>query len=401
MKPRMTQIGLALFTLLVTLHPQALELEDIKTAISSGETKLNLRYRFEYVDQDGFSNDAKASTLRGRLTWGSQPLDGWRAGIEADYVALIGNESYNSTENGNTQFPVVADPEGFDLNQFYLAYKGQDLQTTIGRQRIVHADQRFVGGVAWRQNEQTYDAVRIQYSFSGDFSLDYGYIWNVNRIFGPNDGAQPADWRSNSHFLFATYQFNDAHKLDGFVYLTDFENGNGLPNSTSTYGLTYQGSLGPVNLRGTYAQQSDYADSPLDYDADFLAVNVGVKLQPVTLNLGYELLASDDGVQAFRTPLATLHKFQGWADKFLATPAGGIEDRYLGIAGKLGAVKFAATYHDFRADEGSLDYGTELNIVANYPLTSGINMQLKYADYNADDFATDTTKVWLTLNIAL
>ena len=41
---------------------------------------------------------------------------------------------------------------------------------------------------------------------------------------------------------------------------------------------------------------------------------------------GYELLGSDGVTVAFSTPLATLHAFEGWADKFLATPAAGITD---------------------------------------------------------------------------
>ena len=43
---------------------------------------------------------------------------------------------------------------------------------------------------------------------------------------------------------------------------------------------------------------------------------------------GYEVLGADDGaaLTSFQTPLATLHKFQGWADKFLTTPPNGIRE---------------------------------------------------------------------------
>jgi hypothetical protein len=34
-------------------------------------------------------------------------------------------------------------------------------------------------------------------------------------------------------------------------------------------------------------------------------------------------------VKGFTTPLATLHKFQGWADKFLTTPVNGLADLYV------------------------------------------------------------------------
>ena len=123
-----------------------------------------------------------------------------------------------------------------------------------------------------------------------------------------------------------------------------------------------------------------------------------MNLAPVNVSVGYELLGSDDGVAAFRTPLATLHKFQGWADKFLATPATGIEDTYLKVGGKIGKAKLAVIYHQFDSDEGSIDYGSEIDAVVTYPVNKNLTAQLKYAAYNAEDFSVDTDKIWLTMN---
>ena len=388
--------GLVLFCLVLLAGPVHANVDDLSKAVSEGKVNFDFRYRYEFVDQDGIDEEAGASTLRSRLTFVSGAVNGWTAGVEADYTAVIGSERYNSTENGMVEYPVVADPEGFDLNQSYLRYKNDDLTFTGGRQRIVHAGQRFVGGVAWRQNEQTYDAARIQFKPSKSISLDYSYVWNVNRIFGPNDGAQPADWRGDSHFLIANWTVEEGHKLEAFAYLLDFDNDNGVPNSTATYGVGYTGKFGPIGVNASYATQSDHGDSPLDYDADFYSIGVNAKVSKVTLNAGMEVLGSDDGLVGFKTPLATLHKFQGWADKFLGTPAAGIEDTYAGVAGSIGKVKVALTYHDFQSDEGSIDYGDEINVVATMPIKKGTTVQLKYADYSADEFATDTTKIWLS-----
>ncbi len=377
----------------------AISTEDISTAIKEGTAKLGFRYRYESVDQDGIADEAGASTLRTRFTYTSAAIENINFGFEADYVSVVGSERFNSTENGRTRYPVVADPEGFDLNQAFLAYKGQGFQLTGGRQRVLHADQRFVGGVGWRQNEQTYDAARFQINASKAVKLEYAYVWNVNRIFGPDDGAQPSDWRSNSHFLTADYAVNDKHKLSAFGYLLDFENDNGIPNSTQTFGIAYNGSFKQLSLAARIATQTDYADSPLDYDATYMALEAKLSAGPAKFTAGYELLGSDDGLAAFRTPLATLHKFQGWADKFLLTPANGIEDVYLGIAGKIGKVNLGATWHDFSADEGSAEYGTEIDLVATLPINKSVQVQLKLADYNADDFATDTTKIWFSLMV--
>ncbi|MEM7362618.1 MAG: alginate export family protein [Pseudomonadota bacterium] len=385
-------------TTLVIANAEALTLEDVGTAVSNGSTNINFRYRIEGVDQDGIAESATASTLRSRFTFNTATFEGMTFGMEADYVSLVGAEDYNSTTNGMTMFPVVADPEGFDLNQSFLKIKGKSLTTTFGRQRILHDDQRFVGGVGWRQNEQTYDAIRFEYKADSGLLIDYSYVWNVNRIFGPGDGAQPGDWFGSSHLARAHYKLAKDHTLRGYLYLLDFENANGVPNSTATYGIAYSGPIGPIKLDASLATQSDYGDSPLSYDAEYLSIKGTWKLESLTLTGGLEILGSDGGGASFRTPLATLHKFQGWADKFLGTPANGVEDLYFGISGKIDKVTIAATLHDLTANEGGADYGQEIDIVATWAFAKQMSFQFKIADYSADTLATDTTKTWLTLN---
>lgn len=373
----------------------------IAEAFASGKAKLNFRYRYEFVDQNGVPRNANASTLRSRLSWTSGAFNGFSWGAEADHVTVIGDERFNSTNNGKGSFPIVADPEGFDLNQAYVKYRKDSLTLTGGRQRINYADQRFIGGVAWRQNEQTYDAFRAEYKLNAKVSMDYSYVWAVNRLFGPDNGAQPADWDGDTHLLNVDINMAEGHSLKAFAYLLDFENDNGPANSTSTYGVTYKGKVGPLSLDAGYATQSDYETSPLNYSADYFNVAAGYKIGAFTLKAAYEVLGSDNGVAAFRTPLATLHKFQGFADKFLGTPANGLKDLSLGFAAKAGKVSVVAAWHDFNADEGNADYGTEINLFATYPLSKRTSLMFRFADYKAKDFATDTTKAWLMVNVNL
>lgn len=376
-------------------------LDDVSAAIGGGKSSMNFRYRFEGVDQDGIDEEAAASTLRSRYTFVSGTTSGLSLGLEADYVTVIGSEQYNSTVNGKGTYPVVADPDGFDLNQAYVKYVAGDTTATFGRQRIVLGDQRFVGGVAWRQNEQTYDAARFVHKASDTLTLDYAFVTNVNRIFGPDDGAQPSDWGGETHLLTASMALAGGHKLTGFVYLLDFENGNGVPNSNATYGVGYKGTIADVSVSAKVATQSDYGDNPNDYDAMMYSVALARSFSGIKATVGYESLGSDDGQMGFRTPLATLHKFQGTADKFLVTPAGGVEGPFVGLAGKVGKLKLAATWYDLGAEATSADYGTELDLVATLPLTKRTSVQLKYADYQSDGFATDTSKLWLTFNAKL
>jgi hypothetical protein len=370
---------------------------------TKGKANLDFRYRYENVDQDSKNRTASANTLRSRLTLSSASWNGVSALAEVDNVWDFGSDNYNSTENGNSQYPVIADPTGTDLNQIWLKYTGESFDGTGGRQRINHGNQRFVGGVGWRQNEQTYDGVRGTWAPLEGLKLDGSYVYNINRIFGPDDGDNPADLEGDNFFVRADYALNENHKLAAFGYFLDIDDdgpygaGKTVNNSTDTYGVEYHGKFNWLSVAAAYATQSEAGDSELDYDADYYMVELGAGFKGIKLKAGYEVLGADDGV-GFKTPLATLHKFQGWADVFLNTPDDGIEDLYGSIGGKLGPIKLAAIYHDFQAEDSSEDFGNELDLVATWPMTKSFTMQAKYADFDSDsDRYADTEKVWFTM----
>jgi hypothetical protein len=52
-------------------------------------------------------------------------------------------------------------------------------------------------------------------------------------------------------------------------------------------------------------------------------------------------------------------------------------------------------YHDFSAESGSSDWGTEIDLAAGRSLGKGYGVLFKAAFYNADQHATDTTKFWI------
>lgn len=378
-------------TIALALPSQADVLDSISKAVKDSTTNVNLRYRLESVDQDGIEKDALASTLKSRLTWTTAQVDRISVNVEVDNVTAIGVDNYNSTANGKGQYPVVADPEGTDLNQANLKYSGDQLTFIAGRQRIVHDSQRFVGGVAWRQNEQTFDAARFIYKTSDALSFDYSYVFNINRIFGPNDGAQPADWHGNFHLVNAKWSANKDHQLTAFGYLLDNEVAVGA--SSNTVGVDYSGNFGAVTANLSYAKQTDAGDNSNDFSVNYYKAELSGKLGEVKLSAGIEVLGSDNGI-GFSTPLATLHKFQGFADKFLATPGNGIEDIYVSAVTKVSGIKLVATYHDFSASEGNMSYGSEIDLVAAYKFNKSTSGLLKFASYDADELGKDTTKLW-------
>ncbi len=127
---------------------------------------------------------------------------------------------------------------------------------------------------------------------------------------------------------------------------------------------------------------------------------IGTKFKGVSVKAGYESLGSDDGAVGFATPLATLHKFNGWSDQFLGTQGVGLNDMYATVAGKAAGGKWSATFHSYAANEASStvdDLGTELNVVFSTKVAD-FPVGIKYAMYSAGDQdagKVDTDKLWL------
>jgi hypothetical protein len=374
-----------------------------------GETKpiIDLRLRTENVDQDGIANDAHATTLR--LRAGFETGKAWNTSLLAEGVAIVPLQSDYRPDPSiatMTTYPVVADAENYQVNRFQLTNTSLPGTTlTLGRQRLVLDDQRFVGTSAWRQNEQTFDALRVVNRSVANLVIDATYFTKVNRVFG--ERSPQGDFEGDSTLLNVSYQ-TKVGKITAFNYLLDFENISGVPaavrDSTSTQGLRFAGekAAGKVKLAYavSYARQSDYADNPLSFEVDYRFAELVATWKQFNLGYGLELMEGD-GVKGFSTPLGTLHKFNGWADKFLATPANGLEDRYFtgGVTlkgvGLLDTLSVSAQYHDYRSDRLDLDYGDELN-VSLAAKWKRVNFMLKFADFQQGVLASarDTEKVW-------
>ncbi len=381
---------------------------------------VDARFRYEHVDQAPLL-DADAVTVR------------VRAGVEASSKTvsmlveaegtLAVSERYNSFLNGKPTFAAVADPQNIELNRAQIQFKGiPKTVITIGRQRINLDDQRFVGSVGWRDNEQTFDAARIEYTGIKNVKADITYAIADRTIWGVNGGnrfspARLASIGGDNVFVNLSYK----HKigtLTGFAYLVDQDEAlvSNFQLSSQTYGFRFAGAT-PLNkatkltYAASYAHQTGFHRNPNRYDADYFLGELGIESKGFKLLGGYEVLGADRGqaLTSFQTPLATLHKFNGWADKFLTTPGNGLQDIYGTIGytkpkfGKFDSIALLATYHDFKSNRLSVHYGNEFDaqIVAKM---KKYTFTLKYADFNAKavgaGLPTDTRKLWASVEWA-
>jgi hypothetical protein len=373
----------ALFILLAGLCPFASANADpVAEAVTGGQAHMNTRLRYETVDDD-VNDDADALTLRTRLGYTTADLSGFNAMVEFEDVRTVaGVDDYAPEQAG---YAVVADPEVTELNRSWLQYRSRGFQARYGRQRIILGNARFVGNVGWRQNEQTFDAGRLDYS-NDQFSVTGAWITAVESI------VPGLDANTSHALLHADWKKAPGGTLSAYSYMLEDDTSE---SELDTHGARYSGALPLEDIKLLLTLEYATQETDTDAEADYNLVEAGFSAAGITVKVAREVLGSDDGNYGFQTPLATKHAFNGWADKFLATPATGLQDQYVMVGGKLAGTTLKAFYHDYAADEGDAEYGTETNIVAARGFGEHYKAGIKFADYHADDFATDTQKVWL------
>lgn len=384
----------------------AAEQDSFIEALTGGKVSFSARARYEAVEQDNALKDADAFTVRSTLGYETGRLNGFGAFIEFENVTDLGGDNYNSTTNGETEYSVVADPDGTEVNQAYLSYQGFDTVAKFGRQQITYRDapfHRYIGNVLWRQNHQTFDALSLQNSLLPDTKLSYAFVNKINTIFGDDRDAgiiRNGVIDVEAHLLNAQYSGLPFGKLEGYGYLLEYEDAKAT--SSKTVGVRLSGAPA-INdswnmvYSAEYARQSDYKSGTMDAQ-DYYLAELGAKHKGWMAKLSYEV-QEGDGTDSFKTPLGTNHAFQGWADQFLNTPAQGLKDTYLTVVGNvIFGAKLIVSYHDFETDQDSLDAGNELDILLEKTFNQHYTVGVKYADYQADDefpSLVDTEKFWV------
>lgn len=405
--------------------------QTVSDVIAAGKLLLEVRARYEFVDQKKtavLTKNAEAYTVRTRLGWETGEWNGLRGLIEFENVSVLGAERFAVNVPGATtpplngaskaKFPLVNDPGVTELNRLQLTWTPNAMLTsTLGRQRILIDDQRFVGNVGWRQDEQTFDALRLDAAWQR-FKLTYAYVNRVNRILG-----EERDWNSDSHLANLTWSWAEQLRLQGFVYALDFDNSR--QNTSFTYGAKASGKawvgLYQLAYNATYARQSDWRGNTEKYDLDYWGGDLTGTFDIYSAKVSYEELEGN-GFRGFTTPLATTHAFQGWADAWVQPLGGnkgfvdGLKDFNISFNAK---PRFKRTYffntdvivryHWFEDQRTGASLGRELDAQVQAAITPKLTVALKYADFERDNvvpIGTATpppsrTKFWFTLEYKL
>jgi len=439
---------------------QLKETNNFNNALKGGKPDLVLRLRYEDVTDTlpagsplTGTEDADLLSLRTVLGYSTARYHGFYGRIEFEATTHIGDVNAltvgddltfppgpvgSRIANGNS---IIPDPQKEEFNEAYIGWRsassgcsnapgGCNGSTTIkvGRQEVIYDNHRWVGNILWRQNFQSYDAIRIDNTSIPNLSISYTYLDQVNRTFGP-DSPFNKWFMNDSHLINVSYKF-PVGKLVGYGYLLDFDDnprtpfpegvgvGPGITNFDSdTWGLRFTSKhktsdAFAILYELEWANQNPTGDAaPTLSDNNYYNVEFGgaFKLggKPVVVKIGQEVLEGN-GVNSLQTPLATFHAFNGWADKFVgpaggtATPVGGLEDTSvtLVVKGLIGKSKLIVQYHDYQANTtvGGIDnYGDEWGALLAKPFTKEWLGLIKYANFSdgGDGFSFDTEKFWV------
>lgn len=357
--------------------------ESFDSLYKDGSIDFNFRYRVESNDVDNTKDTALANTLKSRATIKTGSVYGFSVLVEGDNVLHITDEFDDKSPDGDTDYNVVLDQETTQLNQAYLQYTGFDTTIKAGNQRILLDNQRHVGGVAFRQDEATFDAISATNKSLDNTTVFVAFSNNLNNIKNENI-------EQDTTLLNVKYAVSKDIAASAFFYTIEDTDGDSL----DTFGLRSTGSVAGFGYEAELATQSNdvTSDEPL-----YLHLAASKKLAGVKATLGFESFGGDDTL-AFATPLGTNHKFLGWSDTFLQAPdADGIQDIYASAVTKVAGVKLVGQFHKFDSAEGSNDLGTEFGFLAAKKF-GDFGASLKLAQFNAGDDTDkkDTTKVWLT-----
>lgn len=408
-------------------------------SIKEGKPMTSFRLRYENVQQDGNGvapfntvplEDAHALTLRSLIGWQTSPFHNFSFAAQIINVTKL-NDNYNdgtsftpinaaSNQPDKLGYAKVVDPDHTNINQAYVDWTGiKNTKFRLGRQQTNLDNVRFIGDIGFRQVMQVFDGVSVTNKSIADTSVYLAHFESVNQINTRYRTAGALD------IVNAKYSISPTEGITGYGYFSRFDDlgfgngwfgaGNAAANqSNKTLGLRLDG-IHPFNpnLRALYtaefAKQTDYSGGDKRIDAHYYKLGGGVGIDAFNIRLDQEKLSSNKGVYAFQTPFGTNHLFQGWVDKFLATPRDGIKDTFITATYRLNDLMFFADYHFINADRdfakvggGTGDkYGKEWNVAATYNVNSNVMTKLEYGKFTESDQYNagrirDTDKLWLT-----
>lgn len=435
-----------------TASPEVEKEYTFMDSVMEGKPMTNFRMRYESVDQDGFQpgnllgltgpannptrneelKEAHGVTLRSLIGWQTSPYKNFSFAAQLIDVSKFEDNFNDSTNNTlingvsnqprNIEYAKIVDPSYTGINQLYVDWTGiKNTKFRLGRQQLNLDNVRFIGDIGFRQVMQVFDGASVLNKSLPDTEVFLAHFERVRQITTKNredGGLEVANVR---------YRISPTEFLVGYAYLDGFEDlGLGrawFGNGGATAPATAAGKNGTINanadqgnkvfglrLDGThpfnpnfrahytaeYAKQTDYNGGDSRIDAHYYKLGGGLGFDNFNMRIDQELLSSNNSKYAFQTPFGTNHLFQGWVDKFLATPVEGIEDTFVTATYRYDDFTFFADYHLIKSDDdfhtvgsgiatNGSKYGKEWNVAATWNIDKNWMTKVEYGKFTEDD----------------
>jgi hypothetical protein len=374
--------------------------DDRSEQAERADVGASARLRHEAADSAALAHSSGGLTLGIDVYASYEPADDVTVFGQVEAVIDLAGR-YDDGEGAPEMRPVIADPGRVSVDQFFVEYRPPAASLRLGRQRILHGEQRFVGAADFRQTGQSFDALRAQFSAPLGGTIDLSYIAAIKRPLGPRGD----DATTSGTGLLATAEVSTPiGTLAAFGYALDFSNAPGRPRMqggrSTTYGIAIDGERGDsafsVEWSASFAVQYD---RPSRTAARYVKTQLGTRRSGGSVSVRYERLGG--GAAPFSTPLGTNHAFQGFAGVFLTTPPDGVEDLSVNLGSPpvdalgLSRIAVRGSLHDFGAADTRQHYGREFDL-ALFASWRGYRLSIERAGYRSDGFGADLTRWWLT-----
>ncbi|GGY86031.1 hypothetical protein GCM10011613_33810 [Cellvibrio zantedeschiae] len=365
--------------------------------------QFNFSNRTRYADVNDGNSGKDISTLF-RVNLKSQWNEVFSSFVEVDYVKSFLPDDHSDGLHFN-EHTMIADAPGADLNQAFVTLKFDDMKFDLGRQRLAYDSQRFIGGNALWQNEQTFDAVSSRFSLKSNSVLNYAYVFNVNRIFGDKadkdfydvdynkNWEKPerpeyllGDHKHKTHLLHLEWNEWDYSQLVAYHYA--IRNQDLISDSNNTTGISYS-----FNVKGDqfkYRLQAEAATQKRTeisnaVQVPYYMLDAGISVNSVELSSRYEVMGAKNNIP-FITPLGSLYDFMGWANRFGTPIVSGVEDASLRLLWRASPFRIDARYHVFHEYDGSRKLGDEADIDVVFKPAKKHAVSLRFAYFEPEDW---------------
>jgi hypothetical protein len=348
---------------------------------------LDLRARYEYRDIDPLEA-SNALTARARAGLNVGEFNGFSVfgEIEGTYALIDDYQAGGGASPINPGNTPINDPENSELNRAWLQYKSSGFRAKAGRQRIIRNNAAMVGNVGWRQNEQTFDAAALDYTTDA-FNVFYAYSNRAQRIFGDDAQGAAHEFTGDFHFIDGSRKTGFG-QAGGYAYLVDVDN-NGNVGESNTIGAWL--TSGGLRLELGWQDGTTDLNDKGGYDAVYGHLKYAKNVDQTTYGIGVEYLEN-----YFKTPLATVHAFNGFADAFALQRIGlndnggayqGLADTYASYSrsGFVGGSTLRGFVHYFLDDGFSDSYGWEIDAVLVKKYSDSLSGLIKLAFFFEND----------------